>query len=77
MKRVIDYFINLYKTNEKFRSLVQAIEGAIIASFITATSDGFDFSKTGLKSLLAAVVTGVGVALRNYFKNRVSQLETK
>lgn len=77
MKRVYDYLINLYKTNEKFRSLIQAIEGGAIAAFLTATSDGFDFSKTGFKSLGVAVITGVAVAIRNYFKNRVSQMENK
>lgn len=76
--KYFDSIINLYKTNEPFRIGIQVIEGGIVTGFLSATTDGFDLTKDGMRHLVAALVGGVVVAARNYFKNRVSQTqETK
>jgi pantothenate kinase type III len=75
--KYLDSIIDLYKTNEVFRTAVQVVEGGLASGFLSATVDGFDLSKDGVRHLGAALVAGVVIAVRNYFKNRASQLETK
>ena len=69
----MNWLINAYKTNTLFRGIVQAVEGGLIVGFITATTNGFDFSKKGLTALGAALVGGIVTALRNFFLNRPDQ----
>ena len=72
----MNYLVNLYKSNSTFRAVVQAVEGGLVMGFLTATTNGIDFSKKGLTALGSALLGGVIVALRNYFTNRPNQPQT-
>lgn len=69
----MNWFLDLYRNNANFRSAVQAVEGGAAMGFITASTNGIDFSKKGLVALGASVVGGVIVAIRNYLLNRPGQ----
>lgn len=72
----MNWIINLYRTNARFRAFAQAIEGGVILGFISATTNGFDWSKKGWTALGSAMGGGLIVAVRNYFLNRINQPET-
>jgi hypothetical protein len=65
--------VNYYNTNTTFHGFVSAIEGGAGMGLMMATANGFDFSKKGLTALGTAVLGGVGIAVRNWLKNRPGQ----
>ena len=69
----MNWLINLYKTNAWFKGFVQAVEAGCFTGFVTATTNGFDFSKKGLIALGVGIGSGVMVAVRNYLVNRPNQ----
>lgn len=73
MNKAFNWLTNLYKSNSTFRGFVQAVEGGVIGGVAMATTNGFDFSKKGLATLGAAVLTGIAAAIRNYLVNRPGQ----
>lgn len=73
MKQALQSLINFYNTNKTFHGFVAAAEGGAFMGLLTATANGVDFSKKGLTALVVAVAGGIGVAVRNWLKNRPGQ----
>lgn len=66
-----------YQGNARFRLVVQAVEGGAALGFVTATANGFDFSKKGLQALGVAAGSGALVAIRNLIINWQAIKENK
>jgi len=65
-----------YETNPVFHGAVAAAEGGAVAGLGTWITAGAPLTKQGLAAALAGVGGGAGIALRNYFKNRLTQPAT-
>lgn len=60
-----EFFQKLW-TNPWFRGAIRAAEGGAVMAFITATASGFDMSKHGIRTLVAAMAGSAVMSVRNW-----------